>query len=107
VLPNPDFGDIDADLNEMKLERSMMGGVYTYIKTKSEKLLTYNFRLHRSKYYELEAFYENTIAQPIQLDNWKGETWVGYIINDVLDNTEKRKYDNEVTIEFEGIKVAG
>ena len=107
VLPNPEFGDSEADLNEVKIERSMVAGVYTYIQTKRQKLLTYNFRLHRSKYHELEAFYENTIAQPIQMTNWKNETWIGYIINDDLDNTEKRKYDNEVTLQFEGIKVSG
>jgi hypothetical protein len=40
------------------------------------------------------------------MTNWNGEVWLGYFLNDTLDVTEKRKYDNEVEIEFEGSRVA-
>ena len=104
-LPNPELGDSEKANDTINVQRSMTGVLFTYVKTKKVKTLKYTFSLNRDKYYALLTFYIMYCAQPIQLVNWKGEVWIGYILNDTLDNTENRQWDNIVELEFEGVKV--
>lgn len=87
LLPSPEFGDSDNIVGSFNLKRSMNNTIYTYLKTSSEEVLTYEFILTRGKTLEVIAFIRTYYAYNVRIINHKGETYVGKIMNDPSDIT--------------------
>jgi hypothetical protein len=105
VLDSPVFGDIEASVNNVLINRTVGGSRYSYIKTSNRKHLKYEFNLRCNKYLELEAFIDASILDWISLINWKDETWTVKIVNDPITIKAVSRDMYSVVLEFEGYKV--
>ena len=113
VLPCPRFDDTQewSSLN-VNLKRSILGGIRTYVKRSGLAKIKYTFWLGRLKSLELRRFILDFTDKQITMTNFKGEVWLGHILNNPGDLTPKQRYEPErervdFTLEFEGIKIRG
>jgi hypothetical protein len=106
VLPAPKYDDSESTIGQIKVKRSMIGGSKVYVKRSNLRTLQYTFSLTRTKALSFQQFMADNHSALIHITNWKGENWFGYFLTNPLTFTERRMYDNEVSIEFEGIRVS-
>lgn len=110
-LPNPALGNTSQSTDEVDVKRTMIGGVFSYVRRRVPHIFKYSFDISRPKYYELLSFYNSYCANPIQLLDWKGDFYYGFIKSETLDNTQKGlpldpehpecSWGNQVSLEFE------
>jgi hypothetical protein len=110
VLPCPLFGDTQNYSGEMNLKRTMTGDVFTYVKKTSTEKLKYTFEIGTYKALELRDFLVNHSHEVLSLLNWKGETWIVFIVNNPFEFTKNSRWQPKgeritITLEFEGIKI--
>lgn len=103
VLPNPQFSDARARTNSMNLQRSMDGGVYTYVKKTTLERVSYSFKLSRFKAEEVRQFLKYYQAEPMQFINHKDEIWRVHLTNDPVTLTYETLVN--LAIDAEGYKV--
>ncbi len=107
LLPNPALGNEEANTDELDIKRTMAGGVYTYVRRRTPRVLSYTFDLSRIKYYELLSFYSSYCANVIQLLDWKGSLYYGFLQSDTLEVSQNGRgsdicsWGNIVDLEFE------
>lgn len=111
VLPPPLFGDKESIKGELKLHKTIGGILYAYGKRTYSRILKYTFQLSRTKGLELSDFCEKYKDLLIKLENWKGEIWYCYIINNpIVFNTVSRISPQRelvsVDLEFDGIRIS-
>ncbi len=85
LLPSPELGDTEELTNELNLKRTETGLTYTYVKRNLDRKLKYEFHMDRAKAYELRSYVDLTAGKKITLENWKGEIWQGYILNNPFE----------------------
>jgi hypothetical protein len=86
LLPNPEFGDHTAAVNEVTLATSMNNTPRTYIKTKDGRVKkNRSFRLTRAKAIELFEFYKAHAKDQIRYVDRDGQGWRGYFSIDPID----------------------
>lgn len=102
MLESPVFGDLQASINEIMVNRTINGSRYSYIKTSKRKHLKYEFNLRCDKYLELLDFIDQAILDWITLTNWKNEIWRVQIINDDLQLKAPSRDIYSIVLEFEG-----
>lgn len=112
VLPNPQLNDTQALSGTINLKRTMNGLTWTYKKSTQLNKLKYLFWLGRPKALELRSFLLSYSSVPLTLQNWKGEQWIGAIVNSPFELTSAMRwaYTEErvdITLEFEGVKISG
>lgn len=79
---------------------------YSYVKSSERAKFVYIFRLTRLKSLELKDFVDLNYGNQFRLINHKSETWDVLIASPELVFTNDGKDEfQEVTIEFEGVKV--
>jgi hypothetical protein len=105
-LPNPEFGDSEALLSEVKKKRAVDGTLYTYIKTTDRRKLLFQFKLTREKALELYAFFKAYHSTTISLIDHNGIEWVGKFTSNPFDFEDGgRDEQQEIQFEFEGEEV--
>lgn len=102
-LPNPEFGDSEAIINEMNKKRSIDGALFTYVQTTTARKLTFLFKLTRAKAMELYYFFESYAITTISLTDHNDIEWSGKFTSNPFDfandGIDERQ---EIQIEFEG-----
>jgi hypothetical protein len=77
-LPNPEFGDYDAPMNEITIAKSMNNTLRTFLKSKDgRRKLNFTFNLTRGKAIELYEFYRAHIDDYIKIEDHRDRTWKG------------------------------
>ena len=112
LLPNPQFGDGEAETCEVATKRAMDGTLYTYVKSKaSRRRLTLPLGLSRMKALELRAFIQSYFAAQVRLTDHLGQVWVGHFTSNPFEfSTPKRAAGwpggemQSIQLEFEGVK---
>ena len=112
VLRTPQLNDSQNVNSAIDLKKTMTGTVFTYVKNSQFSTLKYTFFLGRQKSLELEGFLETYCNQVMALTNWKGEIWIGNIINNPFEFTANARYLKEservdVSLEFSGVLITG
>lgn len=80
-LPNPEFGDLEGQVNFLEIKRSINGQRYSYVRAKDgRKRLQMQFSLTRMKALELRAFIVAYHSSRVLLTDHLGQKWLGYII---------------------------
>lgn len=116
TLPNPIFGDAEANTGVFTLRRGMRGKAYTYVKTTDFRKLSYTFHIPRIKAYELIDFVSESNSEIVDVENWKGEIWRTLISLNPTDFMSVERYASqkqfddqrekvEVRMEFEGFRL--
>jgi len=114
TLPQPEFGDSEANTGIIELKKSMNNVTYTYVKNLRLRVLKLNFQLMKAKAWELRDFLISNSAtnsnKLIDLYTWKGEKWKVFVQTNPLELVVAGRYSptNEkvnVALEFEGFKV--
>lgn len=91
LLPPANLSDsITSDL-DVSIKRTMTRRVYTYIKTSNRVKIRYNFWISYLKYQELKRFILNNGNDLINITNWKGEQFVGFLINNPFSLSSKSR----------------
>lgn len=105
VLPNPEFSDSEALTGEVAIKRTVNGETYTYVKSKNNRRrLLFRFRLTRPKSLELKAFIIAYFSSPITLIDHEEQKWFGNILNNPFEFEALTGEEQNITLEFEGIK---
>lgn len=115
VLPCPRFGDTEGySGGEVTIKHSITGTTRTYVKRTDLRKLKYTFQLQRLKSLELKQFVLNSIGKIVKMTNWKGEVWLVHISSAPYTMTNRGRWGTcsnndqmDVTLEFEGVKIAG
>lgn len=114
VLPAPELDDGQLFSGSFGTQRSMDGETYTYIKATELNQLRYTFRLPRNKALELRRFLLGFNSAALRLTNWKGEVWRTHLVNNPFDIRSTGRSVacdgaelNEISLEFEGVKLSG
>ena len=110
LLPCPIFGDVEANMNQQVVKRSMNNQLYVYSRRNDLQRLVYTFEVGRARIIQLEDFILANMHLLIDLLNWKGERWKVYMTSNPFDTTGKSRYMNEIerydiSLEFQGIRV--
>lgn len=110
LLPPPLFGDREGIKAQIKLHKTIGGTLYAYGKRNLSRILNYTFELSRVKGLELRNFIEYSKGSLIIIENWKGEVWYSYIINNPITFTTVSRASPQrelvrVTLEFDGIRL--
>jgi hypothetical protein len=112
TLPCPRLGDTQSYSGTLNLKRSMAGDTLTYVRRSNLNKFKYTWWLGRQKSLEFEDFLFNYADQLFTIMNWKGETWIAYLMTSPFEFSPKERYQPqgervEVTLEFEGVKIGG
>ncbi len=116
VMPNPEFGDSENLVIEVSKKHAMDGTLYTYVKRKGRRKLSWTLGLSRNKGLEVRAFIEAYFASEILVTDHNGRRWVGNFMNNPFEfETDRRSAPaispmprgerQRVTIEFEGEEI--
>ncbi len=81
TLVNPNFGDSEALINEVIINKTVGGARYSYIKTSARRKIEYTFNIRYSKMLELQLFLDNNNLEWILLTNWKNEIFYAKVTN--------------------------
>ena len=111
VLPCPLWGDQQTFLGSVTIKRMTNGDTYTYIKQTDLRKLQYVFSIDTYKRLELYDFVKNFSADYITIANHKGETWKAQLVNNPFQFDSRSRYAPrrekfDVTLEFEGVRIA-
>jgi hypothetical protein len=112
-MPNPEFGDSENLVAEVNKKHAMDGTLFTYVKRKGRRKLSWTFGLTRNKGLEVRAFIQSYFASKIQVIDHNGRKWVGNFISNPFEfETDRRSAPaispmpfgerQRITIEFEG-----
>ena len=112
LLPNPQFGDGEAETCEVATRRAMDGTLYTYVKSKAgRRRLAFPLNLSRMKGLELRAFIQSYFATRVRLTDHLGQVWVGHFIGNPFEFSTPRRAGGwpgdemqTIRLEFEGVK---
>lgn len=85
VLPSPLFGDSEANGDLISVFRSETNKRFISIKRQDMRTLHYEFEVTRQKALELRNFIKHEIDNNVTLTNWKGEIWIGNIVNNPFE----------------------
>jgi len=104
ILPHPKFSDSEALTAEVMEYRSMIGTLYTYVKTKNNRRkLLMEFSLNRMKGLELRAFIRAYYYSKIRLTDHLDRVWVGNFTDNPF-NFDTPNMMQEIQLTFEGIE---
>jgi hypothetical protein len=112
LLRCPEFGDSEAGTGSVNVKKSMTGLTYAYARRSAKRHLKYSFLLGRQKALELEDFLTNHGTEVMRLENHKGEVWLVTCLSQPYEFKANSRWLNDeerldVSLEFEGVKVAG
>lgn len=110
VLFPPELNDGEGNTGKIVLQRTINGGTYTYARRSGTGKLNYTFETDSFKALEMRRFALDCMSEPIWLENWKGEIWVGYFVNNPFELTSKgssKPCGDRYTfnVEFEGLRI--
>jgi len=116
LLPNPKFGDSENLTDEVSTKRACDGTLYTYVKRKERRKLSWTFRLTRNKGLEVRAFIQSYFASKVLVTDHNGRKWVGNFTNNPFEFETNRRAapaitpmprgeSPRITIEFEGEEI--
>ena len=103
-VPNADFGDTVSDeaAVDLVIKQDMLGGFHTFIEDKARtRHLTFT-GLTYSEFRSLEEFCAEFASSLIRIQD-QNLTWVGSIITDPIQFTQKSGETGDVEIEFIGV----
>lgn len=106
-LPNPQFGDSEAENIEVQKHVMISGKKYTYVKTSNDRRkLLFSLYLTRMKALELKAFIKSYFASSIKLTDHLSQVWIGHFTLNPFDFevVGPSEYCN-IQLEFEGVLV--
>lgn len=110
VLFPPELSDGEGNVGKIVLQRTITGGTYVYARRTITRKLKYLFETDQFKALEMRRFMLDCLSEPIWLENWRGEMWVGYFTNNPVEfKTTGRgapcgdRYSFDV--EFEGTRI--
>lgn len=104
ILPEPEFSDSEALTAEVSTQRTITGGLYTYVKTKNQRRkLVFALRLDRMKALELKAFIQAYYQSVILITDHNDVKWVGQFGSNPFEFEAMQL--NNIQIEFEGEKL--
>lgn len=78
ILPNPQMSDVQAQLHEVEVRRSMNNTKRTYVKSTDRELITHAYRITRGKSLELEAFINAYYGSKIKMVDHDDIAWLVY-----------------------------
>ena len=116
LLPDPQFGDQEANMDTVSRKMAMDGTQYTYVKRRGgRRKLRWVFQVSRNKGLELRAFIQSYYASTIKVVDHHGRTWVGNFTSNPFefDTTDMarpaiapmlRGELQQIDIEFEGVE---
>ena len=88
LIPNPIFQDSEQLADELLFRQSMNGANYTYIKSTTDRRISYTFEdVGRGKMLEVQAFLKQFRGQFIKLKNFRNETWKVFVEADTITFT--------------------
>ena len=102
LLPNPAFSDSEALVSELSQHRTMVGGLFTYVKSKDDRRkLTMQFQIDRLKGLELRAFCLAYYRSRIRLTDHLDVKWNVYLMNNPFEFDTKIGEQQLIQLEFE------
>ncbi len=108
-LPNPQLGETESNPVTMTLKHSMVGGLYTYVKTNPGTVIDLNFLITRSKSEEFKRFLLSYATKKVLITDHLDRSWEGYFITNPIEFITVQRGSPgggsdmvEVNIEFEG-----
>jgi len=111
VLPNPEYSDSEGNVAAVSIKRTICGDTYSYVKKSANRKLKYKFVINQRKAYELRRFLLDFLGDRIQMTNWKGEMWTGFLLTDPAEITSTSRGGicngdlYEVELEYQGVRV--
>jgi hypothetical protein len=110
ILRPPLLGDSEATPGKIVLQRTISGGTFVYARRTNTRVLKYTFEMDSNKTLEMRRFMFDCLSDPIWLENWKGEIWVGYFMNNPFETTTKSRAApkgewHSFEVEFEGERI--
>jgi len=111
VLPNPEYSDSEGNVAAVSIKRTITGQTYSYVKKSANRKLKYKFTINQRKAYELRRFLLDFLGDRINMTNWKGEMWTGFLLTDPAEiiSTSRGGICNgdmyEVELEYQGVRV--
>lgn len=85
VLLPPELNDSEGGTGKIVLQRTITGGTYVYARRTSTRKLKYTFETDQYKALEMRRFALDCLSDPIWVENWKGELWVGYFTSNPIE----------------------
>lgn len=104
-LPNAELGDTDNIQSTMEIKRALDGTKRTYVKSSTDRLLSYTFRLTPPKAAELEVFLDANRANSFRLHNHLDEDWRVKLISNPIDFVQVGPNEVTVNLQFQGVKL--
>lgn len=104
-LPPPLLDNTFSLNNSVSIKKSMTNQVYSYIKRNPFTKLNFTFSLNRAQANALGKFYLNNSNKQITLIDWLGQQFIGFITIDNIAIIQKHAYDNQVELEFNGLRI--
>ncbi len=111
VMSNPEFNDTEGLVAAVSIKRTITGCTYSYVKKSANRKLKYKFVINQKKAFELRRFLLDFLGDRIQLTNFHGEIWTGYILTDPAEITSSSRGGicngdlYQIELEFQGVKV--
>ncbi len=102
VLPAAEFDNSYGNLSSVKIQRSMIGDVYSTVKRAVTITLKLHFELERSDLLQLQSFLLQHATDLITLDDWNSRRYIGYFYNETFESTENQQWLNSIDMLFEG-----
>jgi len=106
MLPSPELGDTQNPEVDVVIRNSMNGKLYSYIKTNTRLLLTWDFVLDLGKAIEVEEFIKVYSSHNIRLTDWREYVYIVKLVNlPITFATIAFGERRQVRLQFEGVRV--
>ncbi len=102
ILPAAEFNNVTGSLASVKIQRSMIGTVYSTIKRTFNVTLKLHYNLERATLKELQIFLLTHSDELITLKDWAGRQYIGNLYNETFESTEEQGWSNTIDLLFEG-----
>lgn len=107
TLPSPQMEDSETNYFGLTVGKAMSGHIYTYVQTPIRKILTMRFvDVDKTEKDDLESFLDSYIGSLIELTDWLGQNWEGYILTNPLEIVSERNNRYTFELQFEGEQVS-
>lgn len=112
LLPNPEFGNSEANTATVEFKKSMNNTRYSYVKSRaSRRRLQFEFDVTQAKGFEILEFIRSYNRVLVEYLDELGQRWLGYFITNPNQTTSRNlavKNENAmfayvtIQVEFEG-----
>ena len=104
-LPNAELQDTKNNQSTIDLKHSLNGVRRVYVRSNTEQLLSYTFRLSVMKAEELKVFIDNNHSRRFRLHNHNAENWRVVLVSNPIEFVQVSPDEVTVNLQFQGSKI--